>query len=200
MTGSPHRNEYANEEHAEQYQARADAVPHRGEGERKRTLYGEIHAALEPGGAFLNLEHVASPTARIHARFLAAMAMTEADEDPSNRLAPVEDQLAWLRETGFEDVDCHWKWLELALLGGRQAPRRGEARGDCSTRYRPGSGPRHCITSLPGFLFATHSASMDGWDVKLILREASPPRLEQKRSSGTVNRSAACLIPSSAAL
>jgi len=30
----------------------------------------------------------------------------------------VETQVQWLRETGFQDVDCHWKWLDLALFGG----------------------------------------------------------------------------------
>ena len=86
--------------------------------ERKRALYSEIYAALSPGGIFCNLEHVAPPTAEIHARFLRSLGITEEEEDPSNKLVSVETQVQWLREIGFQDVDCHWKWLELALLGG----------------------------------------------------------------------------------
>ncbi len=86
--------------------------------ERKRTLYGEIFARLRPGGTFLNLEHVASPTPELHAAFLGALGIDPADDDPSNILAPVERQLTWLRDVGFNQVDCHWKWRELALLGG----------------------------------------------------------------------------------
>jgi tRNA (cmo5U34)-methyltransferase len=89
--------------------------------ERKKALYSEIHAALQPGGVFLNLEHVASATPGLHARFLGGLGITEADEDPSNKLASVEAQLGWLREIGFQEVDCFWKWLELALFGGTKA-------------------------------------------------------------------------------
>jgi len=87
---------------------------------RKRALYAEIFALLSPGGVFANLEHVASPTEALHRRFLAALAVRPEDEDPSNKLLALETQLSWLREIGYTDVDCHWKWLELALFAGRK--------------------------------------------------------------------------------
>lgn len=86
--------------------------------ERKRTLYTEIFARLNPGGAFLNLEHVASPSETLHNQFLATMDLTPESEDPSNKLLDLEIQLTWLRQIGFTEVDCHWKWRELALLAG----------------------------------------------------------------------------------
>jgi ubiquinone/menaquinone biosynthesis C-methylase UbiE len=85
---------------------------------RKRELYEEVYARLQPGGVFCNLEHVVSPTADLHQRFLAMLGVRPEDEDPSNKLLDVQTQLEWLREIGFVDVDCHWKWRELALLVG----------------------------------------------------------------------------------
>ncbi len=85
---------------------------------RKQSLYAEIFDLLEPGGVFMNLEHVASATPALHQRFLDAMGITAEQEDPSNKLAQVAPQLAWLRGIGFQDVDCYWKWMELALFGG----------------------------------------------------------------------------------
>jgi tRNA (cmo5U34)-methyltransferase len=91
---------------------------HHLEHERKRSLYGEVFDLLEPGGVFANFEHVASPTRRLHLAFFAAIEEPIENEDASDRLLDVETQLRWLRELGFDDVDCYWKWLEMALLVG----------------------------------------------------------------------------------
>jgi SAM-dependent methyltransferase len=88
--------------------------------ERKRELYTEIYSLLNAGGAFCSLEHVASPTPRLHEEFLNALGLTAETEDPSNKLLDLQIQLQWLREIGFVDVDCLWKWKELALMVGRK--------------------------------------------------------------------------------
>ena len=92
--------------------------------ERKRQLYEEIWSMVEPAGVFCNLEHVASASVFAHERFLRAIGITAADEDPSNKLLDVHTQLEWLRDIGFVDVDCYWKWRELALLVGRKPEMR----------------------------------------------------------------------------
>ena len=109
---------------------------------RKRQLYEEIHALLKPGGLFVHIEHVASPNAWVRERFddycidslYAAYRnkggkssreeiATECYHRPdkaANILSPVEDQCAWLRQIGFQDVDCYLKVFELAVFGGRR--------------------------------------------------------------------------------
>ncbi len=91
---------------------------HHCEDERKRALYAETYALLKPGGVFCNLEIVSSPTQRLRERFLTALGYGPDWRDHSGHLLDVETQLGWLREIGFDDVDCHWKWLGMALLGG----------------------------------------------------------------------------------
>ncbi len=107
---------------------------------RKREIYGEILGLLAPGGLFLNLEHVASRsgwgetvfdeyfTDSLHAQHVRqggvqsraeiAEAYVHRADKAANILAPVEDQCVWLRELGYERVDCFFKAFELALFGG----------------------------------------------------------------------------------
>lgn len=90
--------------------------------ERKRSLYEEVFDLLEPGGVFANFEHVASPTQRLHEAFFQAINEPIENEDPSDRTLDVQTQLEWLRALGFQDVDCYWKWLEMALLVAVKPP------------------------------------------------------------------------------
>jgi hypothetical protein len=111
-------------------------LPH----DRKRELYREIFTLLSDGGLFLNLEHVSSPTPR--GEEISNDAMTEhlylrrrergeevtpeqvrrdfleRPDRAANILASVEEQCGWLRDIGFQDVDCFWKYFELAIFGG----------------------------------------------------------------------------------
>ncbi len=89
--------------------------------ERKGTLYEEIYDIVDPIGVFCNFEHVASPSVALHVRFLNSIGYSPEKEDRANRLLPMETQLGWLRDTGFAEVDCYWKWLEMALLIGYKA-------------------------------------------------------------------------------
>jgi SAM-dependent methyltransferase len=89
---------------------------HHLEDARKQALFAEVAELLAPAGVFLNLEVVASATPQRHAEFLEAIGRTA--DDPEDRLAPVEDQLAWMRAAGLVNVDCLWRWRGFALLVG----------------------------------------------------------------------------------
>lgn len=82
--------------------------------QRKRALFGEVYGLLRPGGVFANLDLVASLTAEQHERFRRAIGRE--DDDPADCLADLCAQLAWLRDTRFQAVDCSFKWMELALI------------------------------------------------------------------------------------
>lgn len=110
---------------------------------RKREVYAEIYSMLKPGGWFINIEHVSSLSQLnldlFEHHYVSARYAIEkqnggtrtfeqiADEyqnrpdKAANILAPTELQCDWLREIGYEEVDCYFRVYELAVFGGRKS-------------------------------------------------------------------------------
>jgi tRNA (cmo5U34)-methyltransferase len=97
--------------------------------EHKRDLFARIRASLRPGGVFVNAEQVSGPSTRLTAlyeRWHEQQARSAGSDDAEwqaavermshDRLAGVEDQLAWLRDAGFSDVDCLFKQYRFAVI------------------------------------------------------------------------------------
>ncbi len=95
------------------------AIHHLKDG-RKQELFGEIHGLLAPSGVFVNLDLVRSASERLHERFRREIGRVE--DDPTDRLAGLSEQMGWLREAGFAEVDCHFKWLEMTLIVALKEP------------------------------------------------------------------------------
>jgi len=109
---------------------------------RKRQIYEEVFSLLKSGGWFINIEHVSSDAQLnidlfehhyVSARFAieqrngGTRTFDQLAEEYKNRpdkaaniLAPTELQCDWLRETGYEEVDCYFRIYELAVFGGRR--------------------------------------------------------------------------------
>lgn len=109
---------------------------------RKRQVYEEIFSLLNPDGWFVNIEHVSSAAELnidlfehhyVSARFNieqregGSRTFEELAEEYKNRpdkaaniLASTELQCDWLREIGYEEVDCYFRIYELAVFAGRK--------------------------------------------------------------------------------
>ncbi len=98
--------------------------------ERKRALFAEVFALLEPGAMFVNLDVVliGGPLAGLFDEQLLANAAAGEngagheghepfDDHSEDRPDPAENQLEWLREAGFADVELQFKWAEGAIFG-----------------------------------------------------------------------------------
>ena len=109
---------------------------------RKRLIYEEIYSLLKPVGWLINIEHIAADSQTsvglfdkhiIDARYameqksggtktraeIADVFMNRPDRTANILLSP-EIQCNWLREIGYEEVDCFFRVYELAVFGGRR--------------------------------------------------------------------------------
>jgi tRNA (cmo5U34)-methyltransferase len=108
---------------------------------RKQCVYCEVLPLLRPGALFINVEHVASASKWVEQiwddaiidslteynerqrtgkqRGMVEKEYRERPDQHANQLATVGEQLQWLRDAGFTDVDCFFKYFEMAVIGGR---------------------------------------------------------------------------------
>jgi tRNA (cmo5U34)-methyltransferase len=118
----------------------ARALHHFTENQRRRYIFQETFSILQPGGCFINADNVRAPTARLRERYGSARdewldrqvrersrGKTTLKElkaaTPSSYHGPhnngyLDEELAWLKEAGFEDVDCFWKLGGTVVYGG----------------------------------------------------------------------------------
>lgn len=107
---------------------------HHLDAEAKRALFARVHAALAPGGLFVNAEQVLGPGEPAEARYrrlwdaqTGAAGASDADRERAlermrhDRCDTVEDQLRWLREAGFAEADCTFKAWRFAVLAAWKA-------------------------------------------------------------------------------
>lgn len=101
----------------------------------KAALFRRCFAALTPGGRFVNADQAQGPTPaldarydsvwveQVHARGVAADDFAAARRRQSfDRLARLDDQLRWLGEAGFAEVDCVYKnWSFVVYTGVKAA-------------------------------------------------------------------------------
>lgn len=98
----------------------------------KKAFYAKIHDALARGGVFYNTDVVLGSSERLQEMYMTKwqtfMLQNVSRDEIENtwlpkyydedRPAPLVDQMAWLAEIGFVDVDVVWKCYNYAVYGG----------------------------------------------------------------------------------
>lgn len=100
----------------------------------KRDLFRRAHGWLGNDGIITYSDQFAGQTPELYAKHLAewerqSRALGATDEEWSDWMvhqqaadhhAPLPAQLDWLKEAGFEDVDCPWRHLLWTIVRGRR--------------------------------------------------------------------------------
>jgi tRNA (cmo5U34)-methyltransferase len=106
----------------------------------KKALFRKIYAHLYPGGYFMNIDCILAPTDTLDQWYLSlwkewidekklSLGMNgdyfediirRYKDNKDNKPDTLEDQLNALRETGFREADCYYKYGIFAMYGGRK--------------------------------------------------------------------------------
>jgi tRNA (cmo5U34)-methyltransferase len=107
---------------------------HHLEGSEKRALFARLHGALASGGLLVLADAVTGGSTGYTAYYLRrwvdhmrASGMTEEeiaavlqDHEQNDRLSGLDDQMAWMREAGFREVECLWKYFLLVVVAAEK--------------------------------------------------------------------------------
>ncbi len=106
---------------------------HHLEDKAKAGLYNTIFSLLKPSGIFINAEQVAGESEYFSLLYdkewskkVEASDLSREEIDASyeriklDKRTPVPTQIKWLRDAGFKEVDCLYKYYDFAVLYGRK--------------------------------------------------------------------------------
>jgi tRNA (cmo5U34)-methyltransferase len=142
LAGGPGRFEFRTMDHARKPLPRraggydlvvsALSIHHLTHGDKKE-LFGKVRRSLAVGGYFVNADQIAGDTPEEETRFrdwwlgrVREAGISEKDLGAAllrmraDRNATLGDQLLWLREAGFGEVDCRYKDYRFAVCGGKK--------------------------------------------------------------------------------
>lgn len=124
--------DYAGEKDWGEYEVIISALSiHHLEDADKRKVFRRAYESLSPCGVFINADQVLGATPeveeRYHEHWLRRARAADAGEKDLNaalermeedRYATLDSQLVWLREAGFDPVDCMYRDHQFAVFGG----------------------------------------------------------------------------------
>ena len=101
--------------------------------EEKRSLYDSLYIALKPGGVFVNADQVLGQTGYLESLYkkewankINSSGLTKEEVEAAHertkldKMSTLEDQIHWLQQSGFQDVDCLYKYFNFVVLYGRK--------------------------------------------------------------------------------
>ncbi len=99
--------------------------------EQKQDLFGRIYDKLKPGGIFINADQALGKTPAIDKYYVESWFRKIRESGISDgeiaqgrermkedKMSLLDDQLTWLEQTGFSEVNCWYKYYNFVVYSG----------------------------------------------------------------------------------